>query len=202
MIGFLKGKLLATTDTALLVDVSGVGYDVQVGAGSASWGEVGETVALWIHTHVREDQITLFGFREMLQKKIFLILIGITGIGPKLALAATSLLEPAELVDAVTFGNTAVLRTIPGVGKKMADRMVLELKDKLGLMVKQTEWQAVASGGGQTQVYNDLHEALSGLGFSDAQIRNVVKLLRRELEDRSVEINELLKLALQRIKNC
>lgn len=204
MIGYLKGKILHISETSVIVDVSGVGYEVQVGnTQERSPGEVGQTVEWWVHTHVREDQITLFGFRENLQKKIFLILIGITGIGPKLALAATTLLEPVELVDAVTFGNTKVLRSIPGVGKKMADRMVLELKDKLGLVVKQTEWQEVASASsGQMKVFQDLNEALSGLGFGDAQIRNVIKLLRQELDGRQLEINELLKMALQRIRNC
>lgn len=201
MIGYLKGKILTQIDSAVILEVAGVGYEVWVG--EAKVGEVGELVEFWIHTHVREDQLALFGFKDPLQKRIFLILLGITGIGPKVALAATSALEPAELVDAVTVGNTSVLRTIPGVGKKMADRMVLELRDKLGSLVKQATWSEVANQSGRdVGAWNDLQEALSGLGFGDVQIRNVIRLLRQELEGRSPEINELLKLALQRIRNC
>ncbi len=201
MIGYLKGKVLTQLDSAVILDVAGVGYEVWVG--EAKVGEVGETAEFWIHTHVREDQLALFGFKDPLQKRIFLILLGITGIGPKVALAATSALEPAELVDAVTVGNTTVLRTIPGVGKKMADRMVLELRDKLGSLVKQAAWSEAANQSGrEAGAWNDLQEALSGLGFGDVQIRNVIRLLRQELEGRSPEINELLKLALQRIRNC
>lgn len=201
MIGYLKGKIISAEGSQVVLDVRDVGYDVHVGdVNEVGLNEVGREIALWVHTHVREDQITLFGFAERLQKKIFLILMGISGIGPKMALAATTLLSPNELVDAITFGNTKTLKTIPGVGKKMADRMVLELKDKFGGLIKQVEWSEV-SAGSSTAVWNDLNEALSGLGFADAQIRNVIKLLRPEFEGKSPEINELLKLALQRIRN-
>ncbi len=201
MIGYLKGKILAQVDGAVILDVAGVGYEVWVG--EAKVGEPGAEAEFWIHTHVREDQLALFGFKDPLQKRIFLILLGITGIGPKVAMAATSALEPGELVDAVTVGNTTVLRTIPGVGKKMADRMVLELRDKLGSLVKQATWsEAANSSAREAGVWSDLQEALSGLGFADVQIRNVIRLLRQELEGHAPVINELLKLALQRIRNC
>lgn len=204
MIGYLKGTILQVSEVSLILEVGGVGYEVLTGGPAESDpGPVGAKLELWIHTHVREDQITLFGFRDILAKKIFIILTGITGIGPKLALAATTMLPPAELVDAITFGNTNTLRGIPGVGKKMADRMILELKDKLAPIIKHAEWrEAAADGNASLVVWNELNDALSGLGFADVQIRNVIKLLRTELKGKQPEINEQLKLALQRIKNC
>ncbi len=202
MIGHLSGKLIHQDEHTLLIDVGGVGYEVFVGnASEMKIGETGKMVSVWVYTYVREDQITLFGFKEQIQKKIFLILTGINGIGPKLAMAVLSQLSPPELVDAVTLGNTKVLRGVSGVGPKMADRMVLELKDKLGGVVKSHEWAGAASGD-DLVVWRELTEALTGLGFSDTQVRGVIKLLRAELGSSTPDINQLLKLALQKIKNC
>ena len=203
MIGRLSGTLIHQDEQSILIDVGGVGYQVFVGdTREQNMGEIGKPILLWIHTHVREDQITLFGFRESLQKKIFLILTGINGIGPKLAMAVVCQLAPHELVDAVNLGNTKRLRGISGVGPKMADRMVLELKDKLAAMVKVSEWTQMSAGGDKAVVWGELSQALAGLGFGDQKIRNVIKLLRVDLDDPSPEINQLLKLALQKIQNC
>ena len=200
MIGHLTGKLLAEDEQTIIVDVNGVGYELFVG-GAKEIGKIGETVSVWVYTYVREDQITLFGFKEKLQKRIFLVLTGINGIGPKLAMAVLSQLSPGELVDAVTVGNTRVLRGVSGVGPKMAERMVLELKDKLGSVVKTHEW-AQAGGSEDAGTWRELTEALTGLGFSDQQIRNVIRLLRKELKGETPDINQLLKSALQKIRNC
>ena len=203
MIAHLTGKILHQDEQTVVIDVNGVGYEVFVGSSKEMRiGELGAQVSVWVYTYVREDQITLFGFREPLQKKIFLILTGINGIGPKLAMAVLCHLSPGELVDAVTMSNTKVLRSVSGVGPKMADRMVLELKDKLGAVVKMAEWKELAGGSGDLTVWRELTDALSGLGFADQQIRNVIRLLRKELEDKAPELNELLKLALQKIRNC
>jgi Holliday junction DNA helicase RuvA len=169
---------------------------------AVSPGAVGDEVALWIYTYVREDQITLFGFKEALQKKMFLVLLGITGIGPKLAMAVVSFLAPEELVEAVTLGNLRVLQSVPGVGKKMANRMILELKDKLASLVITGVLAGTGQKGTDLATWQDMSEALSGLGFSEQQIRNVIKLLRTEFGEQTPEINELLKVALQKIKNC
>ena len=202
MIGYLSGENQALEEN-LILNVNNVGYEIFVGnLKEMNIGKVGDKLTLWVHTHVREDQITLFGFREAIQKKIFLILNGITGIGPKLAMSATTMLSPGELVEAVTLGNIRVLRGIPGVGKKMADRMVLELKDKLGSLVKEYQWSEVAGGGENMAVWTDLNDALAGLGFSDQKIRNVIKLLRKDADGETPQIDQLLKSALQKIKNC
>ncbi|MDJ0838441.1 MAG: Holliday junction branch migration protein RuvA [Acidobacteriota bacterium] len=199
MIGYLSGVILSMDDQTVLVDVNGVGYEVFVGNTAAVRpGEVGGRIVLWIVTYVREDQITLFGFKEMMSKQVFNILIGITGIGPKLAMSVLSSLSPAELVEAVTVGDLRVLRGVPGVGKKMAERMVLELKDKLGALLKEADW-STTTGGENLAVWRDLSDALVGLGFSEQDIRNVIKSLKTEFGGSPPELSQLIKLGLQKI---
>ena len=132
MIASLRGRLLEKHPTRLVVDVQGVGYDVQVPLSTFyDLAEPGTEIALRIHTHVREDQIALFGFVTALELQLFERLIGVSGIGPRLALAALSGIEPLDLVRAVTTGDTRRLSSIPGIGKKTAERISLELRDKL-----------------------------------------------------------------------
>jgi len=203
MIGYLRGTLLGHDESSLLIQAGQVGYEVFAGNLAAqSLGALGDEIELWIYTYVREDQITLFGFKQAIQKKIFLILLGINGIGPKLAMAVVTNLSPGDLVEAVTMGHARVLQGVPGVGKKMADRMILELKDKLAAVATLAEWTSSGMTAGDLAVWNDLSQALAGLGFSDQKIRNVIKLLRTEFTEQTPQINELLKVALQKIKNC
>jgi Holliday junction DNA helicase RuvA len=132
MIALLRGTLLEKHPNRLIVDVQGVGYDVQVPVSTFyEAGDAGRVVTLRIHTHVREDQIALFGFATLLEHQLFERLIAVNGIGPKLALAVLSGIEPADFVRAVQSGDIARLTRIPGVGKKTAERMTLELRDRL-----------------------------------------------------------------------
>ena len=132
MIARLHGTLVEKTPSRLVVDVGGVGYDVLVPLSTFyGLGEPGTAVTLRIHTHVREDVIALFGFATGLEQDLFERLIAISGIGPKLALAVLSGIEPAELVRAIRTQDVARLTRIPGVGKKTAERIGLELKDRL-----------------------------------------------------------------------
>jgi Holliday junction DNA helicase RuvA len=132
MIAWLRGRLLEKHPNRLILDVNGVGYDVQVPLSTFyDVAEVGTDVSLRVHTHVREDVIALYGFGSALEQQLFERLIGVSGIGPKLALAALSGIEPDELVRAVRTSDVARLSSIPGIGKKTAERITLELKDKL-----------------------------------------------------------------------
>jgi holliday junction DNA helicase RuvA len=132
VIAHLRGRLFAKQPTRIIVDVNGVGYDVAVPLSTFyGLGEPGAEIALRIHTHVREDALLLYGFATVLEQELFERLIGISGIGPKVALAVLSGIEPKELVRAVERGDVARLTAIPGVGKKTSERMVLELKDRL-----------------------------------------------------------------------
>ena len=132
MIAHLRGSLIDTHPNRIIVDVGGVGYDVSVPLSTFYvLGEAGATVALRIHTHVREDALSLFGFATRLEQELFERLIGVSGIGPKVGLAVLSGIEPPDLIRAIERGDLARLTAIPGVGKKTAERIVLELKDRL-----------------------------------------------------------------------
>jgi Holliday junction DNA helicase RuvA len=165
MIASLSGTLVEKAPQRLVVDVHGVGYHVQVPLSTFYVvGDAGGTISLRIHTHVREDVIALFGFATALEQDLFERLIGISGIGPKLALAVLSGIEPPDLIKAIRLQDVARLRAIPGIGRKTAERIGLELKDRLPAAVS-------ASGGAraevapQDQLHDDLLSALLNLGY-------------------------------------
>jgi Holliday junction DNA helicase RuvA len=159
MIAHLRGRVLEKHPTRVIVETAGVGYELHVPLSSFSAiGEPGTDVALRVHTHVREDAIQLFGFATSLELSLFDRLIAVNGIGPRLALSLLSGIEPPDLVQAVATNDIARLVSIPGVGKKTAERIVLELKDKLG---------GVMSSGVTTadSTRADLVSALVNLGY-------------------------------------
>jgi holliday junction DNA helicase RuvA len=132
LIAHLRGTILEKYPNRIVIDVNGVGYDVFVPLSTFyGLGDVGAEIAVRTHTHVREDALVLYGFATLLEQELFERLIGISGIGPKLALAVLSGIEPIELIRAIERGDVARLTAIPGVGKKTAERVVLELKDRL-----------------------------------------------------------------------
>jgi Holliday junction DNA helicase RuvA len=132
VIAHLRGRITEKQPNRIIVDVNGVGYDVFVPLSTFyGLGEPGAETALRIHTHVREDALLLYGFATLLEQELFERLIGVSGIGPKVALAVLSGIEPQELIRAIERGDIARLTSIPGVGKKTAERIVLELKDRL-----------------------------------------------------------------------
>jgi Holliday junction DNA helicase RuvA len=166
MIARLHGTLLEKTPSRIIVDVGGVGYDVLVPLSTFyGLGEAGAPVTLRIHTHVREDVIALFGFASALEQDLFERLIAINGIGPKLALAVLSGIDPAELVRAIRGQDVARLTRIPGVGKKTAERIGLELKDRLPHGGGAADAPAV---GGEDDLRADLLSALTNLGYKGA----------------------------------
>jgi len=135
MISHLRGALLEKHPSQVIVDVNGVGYELTIPVSAySSLPEPGEPVQFHVHTHVREDALTLFGFRAVSDKALFEKLITVSGIGPKLAITALSGLTATDLVAAIRSGAVEQLVRIPGVGKKTAERMVLELRDKLDLL--------------------------------------------------------------------
>jgi Holliday junction DNA helicase RuvA len=132
VIAHLRGRISEKHPNRIVVDVNGVGYDVFVPLSTFyGLGEPGAEIALRIHTHVREDALSLYGFGTLIEQELFERLIGVSGIGPKVALAVLSGIEPQELVRAIERGDHARLTAIPGVGKKTSERIVLELKDRL-----------------------------------------------------------------------
>ena len=163
MIAHLRGTILEKHPNRVVVDVGGVGYDVAVPL-STFYGlaDAGGTVALRVHTHVSQDAIRLFGFATALELDLFERLIGISGIGPKVALAVLSGIEPQELISAIHRGDLARLTAIPGVGKKTSERIVLELKDRL----PNAPVAASASDAAEAPpLRDDLLSALMNLGY-------------------------------------
>jgi Holliday junction DNA helicase RuvA len=170
MIAFLRGKLLEKHPNQVIVETGGVGYDVLIPISTFSaLPEAGSEVKLRIHTHVREDALALFGFLTSEEKTIFEKLIAVSGIGPKLAITVLSGLSTADLIPAIRNGDVAQLVRIPGVGKKTAERMVLELKDKLeGVGGMAAPGQAEKPAATLSVVEQDVLSALLNLGCNRA----------------------------------
>ncbi|MEP6593022.1 MAG: Holliday junction branch migration protein RuvA [Acidobacteriota bacterium] len=174
MIAWLRGVLLEKSPSRLIVDVGGVGYDLQVPLSTFYViGEAGAEVSLRVHTHVREEVIALYGFATPLEQQLFEKLIGISGIGPKLALAVLSGIEPGDLIRAIRLQDVARLTAIPGVGKKTAERIGLELKDRLPAALPGGEAIA-APGTAADQFRDDLLSALLNLGYQRAPAEKAI----------------------------
>lgn len=187
MISLLRGTLLEKTPSRLIVDVAGVGYDVQVPLSTFYvLGDAGVAVTLRIHTHVREEVIALYGFATPLEQGLFERLIGISGIGPKLALAVLSGIEPADLVRAIRLQDVARLTAIPGIGKKTAERIGLELKDRLPASM-QAAGTAAAEASPGDQLRGDLLSALLNLGYQRTPAEKAIDRALRDSADPGFE---------------
>jgi len=177
VIGYLQGRLFRTSPNVLLVDVGGVGYELHIPLSTyyqVQKVEEGAAVALFVHTHVREDALQLFGFWTEGERRMFEKLIAVTGIGPRLAQTVLSGMSSSDLVSALGSGDVRRLATIPGIGKKTAERMVLELKDKVGDV-----------GGGEApapapSAERDLAEALINLGYRRSAAEKAIARVTRE----------------------
>ena len=193
MIGQLRGRLGEKRPNQVLVDVGGVGYLVQVPLSTyAALGELHTEVTLLIHTHVREDTLALYGFVSAREKHFFEMLLSASGVGPALALKILSGMSVEELVPAIRVGDLARLTRIPGVGRKTAERMVVELKDKLEAVALEAEKPAAASPAG---VEADVVSALVNLGYDARAAEGAVGEAKREAGASNFE--KLLRAALQ-----
>jgi Holliday junction DNA helicase RuvA len=185
MIALLRGMLVEKAPNRVIVEVAGVGYDVQVPLSTFyTFGDVGAPVALRVHTHVREDVIALYGFATALELELFERLIAINGIGPRLALAVLSGIEPAELITAVRLQDVARLTAIPGIGKKTAERIGLELKDRLPASVQPVSQPAASR---EDQLRGDLLSALVNLGYQRATAEKGIEHALKEAPDAGFE---------------
>ncbi len=175
MIGSLRGKLTDKRPNQVLLDVGGVGYQVQIPLSTfAALGALHDETTLLIHTHVREDQFNLFGFFTAREKHCFELLISASGVGPSLALKILSGMGIEELVPAIRKGDLAQLVRIPGVGRKTAERMVVELRDKLAAVdVRDTGKPASRS-----QLESDVASALVNLGYDERSVERAIEKAR------------------------
>jgi Holliday junction DNA helicase RuvA len=193
MIGQLRGRLAEKRPNQVLVDVGGVGYLVQVPLSTyGALGELHTEVTLLIHTHVREDALALYGFVSAREKHFFEMLLSASGVGPTLALKILSGMSVEELVPAIRGSDLARLTRIPGVGRKTAERMVVELKDKLEALAVETEKPAPSSPAG---IEADVVSALENLGYDGRAAETAVAEARREVGLANFE--KLLRGALQ-----
>jgi len=197
MIAFLRGQVLDKQPNRLIVDVQGVGYELHVPLSTYyNVGEPGTEVELRVYTHVREEALQLYGFLTTLEQEVFEHLIGVNGIGPKLALAVLSGMENAEfIVGCVQRGDVAQLTRIPGVGKKTAERIVLELKDRLAKLIDASDLAAPSAA--ETKLRDDLVSALLNLGYHRSLAQKAVDVVVNEGSDVSFE--KALKSALQEL---
>ncbi|HVJ26223.1 MAG TPA: Holliday junction branch migration protein RuvA [Vicinamibacterales bacterium] len=179
MIARLAGMLAEKAPGRVIVDVQGVGYDLQVPLSTFYVvGELGAAITLRVHTHVREDVIALYGFATSLEQELFERLISISGIGPKLALSVLSGIEPPDLVRAIKAQDVARLTAIPGVGKKTAERIGLELKDRMPQSL-QAAADTLKPPAAEDQLRDDLLSALVNLGYQRVPAE---KAIDRELQ--------------------
>jgi Holliday junction DNA helicase RuvA len=193
MIGQLRGRLAEKRPNQVLVDVGGVGYVVLVPLSTfAALGELHTEVTLLIHTHVREDALALYGFVSSREKHLFELLLSASGVGPSLALKILSGMSVDELVPAIRGSDLGRLTKIPGVGRKTAERMVVELKDKLEAVVVEVERPAASSPAG---IEADVVSALVNLGYEARVAEKAVEEARKEAGGANFE--KLLRGALQ-----
>ena len=177
MIAHLKGILLNKSTSSIIVDNNGLGYEVFVPLSTFYTlpDAEGQEVSLHIHTHVREDAFLLFGFKTILEKKIFRMLISVSGIGPKLAINILSGIGPDVLLEAIALGDVAKLQSIPGVGKKTAERISLELKDKAQSTRADVDLPPVKiSSQEDREIRDDALSALINLGYTSKAAGNAV----------------------------
>jgi holliday junction DNA helicase RuvA len=175
MIGALRGKLIDKRPNAVLVDVGGVGYQVQIPLSTfAALGALHSEATLLIHTHVREDQFNLFGFFSAREKQCFELLISASGVGPSLALKILSGMGVEELVPAIRKADLAQLVRIPGVGRKTAERIVVELRDKLAAV----DVPEAGKPATRTQLESDVSSALVNLGYDERSVERAIEQAR------------------------
>ena len=177
MIGLLRGRLLDKRPNQVILDVGGVGYLVAIPLSTfATVGELHAEVTLLIHTHVREDALALYGFLSAREKHLFELLLGASGVGPSLALKILSGMNVEELIPAIRTGDLARLTKIPGVGRKTAERMVVELKDKLEAVTVEAEKPAASPAGAAA----DVKSALINLGYDERAAEAAVSEAKRQ----------------------
>lgn len=198
MIAALEGRLTEKHPSRIVVDVQGVGYEVHVPLSTFyELGEPGSDVSLRIHTHVREETLALFGFASTLELQLFERLISVNGIGPRLALTALSGIEPPELVRSVRQGDVARLTGIPGVGKKTAERMVVELRDNLPNIASADTVPASLIKGEADDLRGDVISALLNLGYHRQLAEKAIKTVLNGSDDLVFE--DLLRQALREL---
>ena len=197
MIASLTGILKYKSPTEILIDVHGVGYTVHIPLSTyEKLGDAGAPVSLLTYFHVREDAMQLFGFFSDEERRLFKLLISVSGIGPKIAQGILSGMNVEELRSNLLSGNVTALIAIPGVGKKTAERMILELRDKVGGVMSETGSLAAGKMTSAT-MRSDALQALTSLGYNIPIAEKSIRLVLQETEGEIISLEELIKRALR-----
>ena len=198
MIAHLKGVLFKKTTQSIIIDVGGVGYEVSVPLSTFySLPETDESVSLQIHTHVKDDSLTLFGFNTSLEKALFLMLVSVSGIGPKLSVNILSGMGPQDLLEAIAHGDAIRLQAIPGIGKKTSERIALELKDRASMTLGEMDISPrPVSRGKDRAVIEDALSALMNLGYPPKSAKMAIEKAKSRAKDMTLEdlIREALRI--------
>lgn len=197
MIALLTGTIAHKAPDAVILDVHGVGYRVMIPFSTYyELPESGNTATLQVHTHVKEDAIHLYGFRTLAEKELFQLLISVSGVGPKLAVNILSNIDAPELSQAIMRGDLARLSAIPGIGRKTAERLILELKEKLKKLAPDSMAPRTQAVAGPADLRDDVVSALVNLGYKEAVVAKVLDGVDLTTGD---SVETILKLALKRL---
>ena len=197
MIAHIQGFLHFKSPEYLVIDVDGIGYQVQVSLSTFyDLPQLGSTVSLHIHTHVREDALQLYGFQSPEEKALFVRLISISGIGPRLAVNILSGISPAELVESLSQNNLARLISIPGVGRKTAERIMVELRDKVSSLVPGHDVTEPVKTTADEAMIEDALSALLNLGYKKGVAQRAIENARKRLQG-EITLESLLKESLR-----
>ena len=197
MIAHIQGRLHFKSPENLIIDVDGIGYQVHVPLTTFyELPDIGNTVALHIHTHVREDALQLYGFQAQEEKALFVRLMGVAGIGPRLAVNILSGISPAELAECLGQGDLARLISIPGVGRKTAERIMVEMRDKLPALAADRDIALSVKSAADEAVMNDAISALVNLGYKKGVARKAIDQAIERLEG-EINLESLLKESLR-----
>lgn len=199
MISSLRGTITHKSPTEVTIDVQGIGYSVHIPLSTfEQLGEVNTVCTIYTHLHVREDALILFGFSNEEERQIFRLLISVQGIGPRTAQGILSGISVDELRNYLVEGNTSALSTIPGIGRKTAERLVVELKDKMGRMPLKAG-QTALPGESRVATHSETLLALTSLGYSRPAAEKALRLAVARIDNEKASVEELIKTALKLI---
>jgi Holliday junction DNA helicase RuvA len=197
MIATLTGILKFKSPTEILVEVHGIGYTISIPLSTyEKLGDLGSSVSLLTHFHVREEAMLLFGFSTEEERRLFKLLISVSGIGPKIAQSTLSGMNVEELKSHIVGGNVNALMAIPGVGRKTAERLIVELRDKAGKTLTESEPISVI-GMASAAMRIEALQALTSLGYNQQIAEKAIRLVVKEAEGSTISLEELIKRALR-----
>ena len=193
MISFLQGKILNKGQNYIIIKVGDIGYQVFVNSVIFADLEIGQEIEIYTHQYVREDALDLYGFKSMEELEMFELLISISGIGPKSALGVLSIASVADIKESIARGDSALLTKVSGIGRKTAERVVLELREKIGNLSRSIAGETGNLKSGSGSASGDEIDALMALGYSMVQARDALRAVDPEIKDSGERIKQALK---------